>query len=127
MCSATLFGGAVANIGNEPSYVNESFSLPVDLRGGAAWRYNFSGYPATILLSAEARKTKDEDAHGHFGAEIGLQETVAVRFGYKSGYDEESFAFGVGVARGPYSFQAAVIPFESDLGTVSRFALGLRR
>ncbi|MBN1825334.1 MAG: PorV/PorQ family protein [Candidatus Eisenbacteria bacterium] len=120
-------GGAAANLGNKPHYVDESFSLPVDLRGGAAWRHRFSGYPASILLSAEARKTKDDDTHGHFGAEIGLQETVAIRFGYKSGYDEESFAFGVGVTRGPYSFQVAVVPFESDLGTVSRFALGMRR
>lgn len=120
-------GGAVSNLGNKPYYIEEEFSLPVDMRGGASFRIGMGDHPATLLISAEVRKSKDDDARTHTGVELGLNDFGAVRFGYKWGYDDEDFSFGFGIRRNGYSVQYAVIPFSSDLGTVSRFAFGVYR
>jgi hypothetical protein len=120
-------GAAVANIGNEPLYVEEKYSLPVDARGGAAYRIPISAIPGELLVAAEVRKTKDEDARTHAGADLRLSNGISVRFGYKWGYDEEDYAFGLGIARGGYAVQYALVPFRSDLGTVHRFGIVLHR
>ncbi|MFH1679496.1 MAG: PorV/PorQ family protein [Candidatus Eisenbacteria bacterium] len=120
-------GGAIANVGNEPYYVEERFSLPLDLRGGAAYRIPLPAEYGDLLVSGEARKTKDENARTHFGADLRLSSGISFRFGYKLGYEEEDYAFGIGVARGFYSIQYAVVPFQSDFGNVHRFALVFHR
>jgi len=125
-------GAAMANLGNEPSYVEEPFSLPVDFRGGAAYSVPLGeSVLDELLISAEVRESKDEDTRFHTGAAVRLMEAVSLRFGYKFGYDEdttaeESYAFGLGVDRGIFSVQYAVVPFRSDFGTVHRFGIGLQ-
>ena len=120
-------GAAVANIGNEPLYVEEKYSLPVDVRGGAAYRIPVAALPGELLVSAEVRKSRDEDARTHLGADLRLASGISVRFGYKWGYDDEDYAFGIGVARGFYAVQYALVPFHSDLGTVHRFGVVFHR
>lgn len=128
-----VLGGAVANIGNEPNYVEEAFSLPVDFRGGVSYRIPFGGdLPGDLLLAGEVRKSRDEDARTHLGMDLRLKESVSVRFGYKFGYDEdieleESYSFGIGVERGLFSVQYALVPFNSDAGTAHRFGFIFHR
>jgi hypothetical protein len=120
-------GTAVSNIGNDPYYVEERFSLPLDLRGGAAYDLSIPGISGGLLIAAEVRKTRDEDAHTHAGAELHLSSGAAVRFGYKWGYALEDYSFGIGVSRGSFAAQYALVPFQADFGNVHRFALLFRR
>jgi hypothetical protein len=120
-------GGAIANVGNEPYYVKERFSLPLDLRGGAAYRIPLPAESGELLVSAEVRKSRDDDARTHLGGDLRLASGISLRFGYKWGYEEEDYAFGIAVARGFYSIQYALVPFQSDFGNVHRFALGFHR
>ncbi|MFH1278189.1 MAG: PorV/PorQ family protein [Candidatus Eisenbacteria bacterium] len=124
-----VLGGAVANIGNKPSYIEEEFSLPVDLRGGAAYRFSFDSgaLPGEVLLSGEVRKSRDEETRTHVGADLRVKETASIRFGYKWGYELEDYSFGIGVTRGNFSAQYALVPFQSDFGTVHRFGIVLHR
>lgn len=124
-----VLGGAVANIGNRPHYVAEEFSLPVDFRGGAAYRFPFDNesVPGEILLSGEVRKSRDEETRTHLGVDLRVKETVSVRFGYKWGYELEDYAFGIGLTRGALSAEYAVVPFQSDFGTVHRFGIVVYR
>lgn len=124
-----VLGAAVANLGNQPTYVEEKFSLPVDARGGAAYRIPFdaSGMPGEVVLAAEVRKSRGEDARTHVGADIRLNDAASVRFGYKWGYELEDYSFGIGVRRGPFAVEYALVPFQSDFGTVHRFGVTIHR
>ncbi len=127
-----VLGGAVANLGNEPNYIDEPFSLPVDLRGGAAYQIGLGERDASLLVAAEARKIQEEDTRFHVGADLRIGEVASFRVGYKLGYDEEeseeeSYSFGFGLSRDFYSIQYAVVPFSSAAGTVHRFGIGFRR
>ncbi|RPJ43091.1 MAG: PorV/PorQ family protein [Candidatus Latescibacterota bacterium] len=120
-------GAAAANIANDPYYVEERFSLPLDFRAGAAYDRPIPTLSGGLLVAAEARKSRDEDAHAHLGAEVRFAEGAAVRFGYKTGYEIEDWSFGVGVSRGSFSVQYALVPYRSDFGNVHRFAFIFHR
>jgi hypothetical protein len=121
------FGGAVANIGGNPHYIEEDFSLPLDVRGGAAYDIPIAAISGGLLVAAEVRKSKGEETRTEVGADLHLASGVSLRSGYKWGYDEEDYAFGLAVARGSFGVQYAVVPFQSEIGTVHRFALLLHR
>jgi len=123
-----VLGAALANLGNKPNYIEEEFSLPVDFRTGAAYRRSFEGsMPGELIVSAEIRKSKEEDARTHAGFDLRLREIGSFRFGYKWGYDLEDYSFGIGVIRPLFSIEYAFVPFRSDFGTVHRFGIRLHR
>ncbi len=126
-------GGAIANIGsdddfsgNEPRYIDEGFSLPLDLRIGASYNWRLSD-PYEILLSGQIREIRDEETKGEFGAEVRLHRDFSVRGGYKAGYDLEDWSIGFAARRDVYLIQYAAVPFSSDFGTSHRFSLSFIR
>ncbi len=126
-------GIAVANLsstskfpGNDPYFLQEKFSLPTEMRFGASYYFPV-GDQYSLLLAAQLRAIRDDDSRGDFGAELKLHDDFLFRFGYRAGYDLESWSFGFAARRGFYSLQYAAVPFSSDFGTSHRFALGFTR
>lgn len=126
-------GIAAANIsstgdfpGNDPYFLEEKFSLPTELRFGASYSFPIEDRYA-LLLAAQLRAIRDDDSRGDFGAQLKLHEDFLFRFGYRTGYDLESWSFGFAARRGVYAIQYAAVPFSSDFGTSHRFAVGFTR
>ena len=65
--------------------------------GLAAEVYGEKGDPTYLTLAVESVFPVDFEQRYHFGAELWVQNMVAVRAGYKWNYDLESFALGAGV------------------------------
>ncbi len=126
-------GVAVANIsstgdfpGNDPYFIQEKFDLPTEARFGASYRFPIAGH-YSLLVAAQLRAIRDEESRGDFGAELKLHDDFHFRFGYRAGYELESWSFGFAARHGIYSLQYAAVPFSSDFGTSHRFALAFAR
>lgn len=111
------FGVAVRNLGSKPKFFNEEIDLPLTFTGG------ISAYWQETTLSADVALPKESDTRFNFGAERNFGDFLALRAGYKVGYDEEDLAFGVGFLQSIWRIDYAFVPYGSDLGDVHRFAL----
>ena len=49
---------------------------------------------------------------------------IALRFGYRSGWDNQNVSAGIGVKAGQFRLDYAFVPFYSDLGETHRVSLG---
>jgi hypothetical protein len=121
--TSLVLAGAVQSLGSKPKFIEESFDLPTMLRLGASQKWGIAGWSSDALLSAEFRQTKGEDSKLHVGGEWLYRKTVALRAGYKMGYDEETATFGLGLAHNRFAFDYALVPLSSDLGTTHFFSL----
>ncbi len=123
------FGAALANLsskgdfpGNDPYFLSETFSLPTEFRVGASYRFPVADR-VFLLLSAQLRNIRGEEGRGDFGGDLRIHHDFSFRFGYKAGYELESWSFGFAARKGYYTIQYAAVPFSSDFGTSHRFAV----
>ncbi|HMB69815.1 MAG TPA: PorV/PorQ family protein [bacterium] len=118
--------GTLTNMGSEMKFVDDPFVLPFAARLGVAYRSRalLDGF----VLASDLRMPNDSDAKFHFGAEFWPHEMIALRGGLKSGYDEETGAFGFGIKYGEYVLDYAFVPFSSDseLGDTHRVSMDWR-
>lgn len=119
-------GGAVQNLGGDATFVAQSFPLPRTLRAGAAYSRAIPRWNGKGSLSAEARKSRGDDARLHVGGELELRERLALRAGAKFGYDDEDLSFGIGLIRRRIHFDYALVPLSSNLGTTHFFSISAR-
>lgn len=110
-------GAAVRNLGSKPKFGQDEIDLPVTFAGGASVDVNY------LIVAAEVSAPKESDVRVNFGAEKAFGKMVALRAGYKIGYDEEDFAAGVGFKKSIWSVDYAFVPYKSGLGSAHRFAL----
>ena len=120
------FGGAIQNLGGDPTLVTEKIPLPRMARLGAAYERALPGLDGRATLSTEFRKAREEDARFHVGGEFEYKGLVALRAGGKFGYDAEDVAFGLGLTRSRIRFDYALVPLSSNLGTTHFFSLTAR-
>lgn len=110
-------GAAVRHIGGKPQYRREEVDLPMTVAVGGALSV------AKMTVSGDISFPKEADTRINLGAERWLTEFLALRGGYKVGYDEENFALGVGFRHDIWNVDYAFVPHSSGLGTGHRFAL----
>jgi hypothetical protein len=120
------FGGAVQNLGGDPTFVEEETPLPITVRAGAAFSRALPAWHGAGTITGELRKARAEDALFHLGGEFEYKERVAIRLGGKLGYDEESLSFGLGITQNRIRFDYALVPLSSDLGTAHIFSITAR-
>lgn len=119
---------SLQNFGTNSKFIADEFKMPIMLRLGVATELvgqKDSDYRVTLI--AEALHPTDADERVNLGTEIGWNETIILRAGYKFFYDEETFSFGVGISPG------ISLPVTTDfsfadygrLGNVLRFTLQL--
>ena len=112
-------GFSVQNIGPKCAYKNDDFigekqSLPFTIIMGVSKKL----LADKILLSSDI--VNDHTLRGNMGAEYRLYKILALRMGYKTGYDTGSFTFGMGINFEPqaldhFQFDYAYLPM-GDLG-----------
>jgi hypothetical protein len=119
-------GGAVTNIGSGIQFVAERDDLPTALQVGGSYTIPQRIGNGSLMFSADVRKSRGDDAHGHFGAEYDYAGVVQIQGGYRSGYDNDAVSFGLGAFVQRFKLQYALVPFDSDLGSTHRFAIGVQ-
>ena len=76
----------------------QKFLMPMTFDIGAAMEvYGEIGDPASLTVSFESSYPVDYEQRWHFGGELWLANTFALRAGYKLNYDAESYSLGAGV------------------------------
>ncbi len=124
--SGLSLGAAVQNVGGKAKFVAETFPLPLTIRGGAAYRREIKAMQGTGTISTEFRKAKGEDGRFHLGGEYAYHEWLAFRAGAKFGYDGQDLSFGLGITRGPITFDYALLPIGANLGSSHLFSISAR-
>lgn len=121
------FSLAVQNLGTKMKFEEDSDPLPIDIRAGMLYRPS-----ADLNLVAEVNEyLQDEKFYPSFGAEYWLREALALRGGYKFGYDTENLGAEVGLSLGfgikvsGLGVDYAYLPF-GELGNVHRFGFWLQ-
>lgn len=89
-------GVALQNVGTEITYDEEGDPLPLTVRVGGAYGVEVAAKHA-VTLGADVVKANDADAAVHVGGEYWYDGMLAVRVGYKAGYELESLTAGIGV------------------------------
>ena len=88
-------GLTVQNIGRNVVYIYDEYPLPQATKIGAA--YKFGNILHSYLAGIEAVNTIDSGTKFHLGAEYWYAKLLALRVGYKSGYDLGSVTLGAGI------------------------------
>jgi len=117
-------GVSVHNLGAQMKYVEEAFDLPVLGRIGAAYETPVDALNGTVLIVADAIVPTDGDTKLHAGIEYEYNDLVALRFGYRNGWDNQNISAGFGAKVRNFRIDYAYVPFYSDLGDTHRLSLG---
>jgi hypothetical protein len=121
------FSLAVQNLGTKMKFEDDSDPLPIDIRAGMLYRAS----PELNLVGEVNEYLQDEKFYPSFGAEYWLREALAIRGGYKFGYDTENLGSEVGLSLGfgikvaGLGVDYAYLPF-GELGNVHRFGFWLQ-
>ena len=124
------------NFSKEIKYQREEFPLPLMFRVGVAMDVLSlfqEESPNTLTLAVDFQHPRDFPERMHFGAEYLYQNptmrdmglnNLAIRGGYKLGYDEETWTFGIGINAYGVRVDYAVQEF-GIFDNVSTFSLGI--
>jgi hypothetical protein len=120
---------SVRNFSKEFEYERESFELPLTFNIGVSMNVMdlFDMPDQTLLLAVDAVHPRDYTERLKFGAEYLLLDMIAVRAGYKTNHDIESFSGGLG-----FAYEASGMNFHIDYSyseieffdAVNRFTFG---
>ncbi len=93
----TRLGISVNNLGQDLTYINETYSLPTALRFGARTTI-LEDETNRLYLATQIGRPNDADEQYHVGLEYTLFNTVSLRSGYRFNFDEETWSAGVGMS-----------------------------
>jgi hypothetical protein len=115
-------GLAAQHMGHMSMFTAEHPTLPMTLRGGAAYERNLSKV-GTLLVTADAQAVKDHTPQFRGGVEFRAPGFVALRAGYVSGLAAQDLSLGLGLFYKRIRLDYAFIPYREDLGDGHRFSL----
>ena len=116
-------GLSVQNAGTKLKYIETEENLPLTLRGGISYKYDFDN-TARIMPSFDIIKERDSNLKELLGAEILWREAISLRAGYKFGQDGGKLNFGAGLNLGfqiDYAYSGG-----EDAGTSHTVSLGVK-
>lgn len=109
---STRLGMSFRNLGTDKDVIGQKARFPMVFNlSGAAEVYGNLGDPLSVTLAVEQMFFTDGVNHYHFGAEAWVQNMLALRGGYKTGYDSESWTLGAGL-RQKLGDQAVSVDFS---------------
>ena len=118
-------GLAVQNLGPQMRFRVDGFDLPVLSRVGAALEIPVEALNGDLTLVGDALvPIADGDVKIHGGMEFEYGGVFALRFGYRTGWDNQNVSAGLGAKVRNFRLDYAYVPFYSDLGDTHRFSLG---
>jgi hypothetical protein len=118
-------GVAVLNLGPQMKFIDDKFDLPVMYKLGIAVDVPAKALNGNIVFTSDLVMPADGTTKLHFGVEYELAEMLALRFGYRSGWDNQNVSAGLGVKVRNFRLDYAVVPFYSELGDTHRISLGV--
>lgn len=118
-------GIAVLNLGPQMKFIDDGFDLPVMYKLGAALDVPFEALNGDVVIAADAVMPAGGDTKVHFGLEYEFADMIALRFGYRSGWDNHNVSMGLGVKVSNFRLDYAIVPFYSELGDTHRVSLGI--
>jgi hypothetical protein len=113
----------VANLGTPMKFDTEEYALPRYARIGASYEREMPELDGRILLTFDAMFPNDDGVREHIGGEYSYKRMVALRAGYKAGYDSQGATFGLGVVYHDIGLDYAFLPVSNDLGDSHRFGV----
>lgn len=121
-------GAAILHLGPAAHFTvdgqrGDPVSLPTTGQAAAAYQRPLSE-KASFLVTAEARKAKDDNYTGHFGGEV-TYDLLALRAGYRAAVDQGQVSAGLGVHAGHFQLDYAFGAFGEGLGDTHRVELGI--
>jgi hypothetical protein len=96
--SGFVLGGAITNAGSDLKYRESGAPLPWSMALGALYKGNLLNAPAAA--AADVVRTREGSLKARLGLEARPGGLIAVRMGYKLGYDTDDFAVGIGLRAG---------------------------
>lgn len=122
-----MAGAALRHLGPGITVNVEETRLPTVLQGGLSFRRQLMASGGTVLISVEARKSREDDTNLLYGADYIFPQGVSVQAGYRSGMDSADFSFGARLSRGMYAFSYAYVPYSDlvDVGDTHRLSLDI--
>lgn len=118
----------IQNIGQGQKFIKERDPLPLNVKLGGAYRF----LDDTLITAVEIDQyIIDQKMYAGLGCEYWLMNLVALRTGYRHGYDTDSLGSIVGLTGGlslrAFNFQLdyAFVPF-GELGDTHRFSLSAK-
>lgn len=118
-------GLAVQNLGPQMKFIEDEFDLPVTYRLGGALETSIDVWNTGMLITGDAVLPHDGDMKLHFGLELEYARVLAIRFGYRSGWDNQNVSVGLGTRFRNFRLDYVYVPFYSDLGDTHRMSLGV--
>ncbi len=118
-------GAALANLGGQVSFIDESIDLPLTFQGGATTTWPFDSIAGRVLVALEGRRVRGEDPAALMGVAYEFRELLKLGLGYQAGRDTRDLSLGLGVRQRGVAFHWAYQPIREDLGDEHRFSLGL--
>ena len=95
---STRLGMSMRNLGGDQDVIGQKARFPMVFNlSGAAEVYGNLGDPLSLTIAVEQMFFTDSINRYHFGAEAWVQNMLALRGGYKIGYDSESWTVGAGL------------------------------
>jgi hypothetical protein len=122
--SSLAFGFSAQHLGTKAKFVEESFSLPLNIRVGAAYKL----LNDALTITTDVNRPSDNDPTIGFGTAYSISNVLHLRTGYKYSLGGNDLGFASGITTG---FGFTITGFELDyafvsfgkLGPVHRFSL----
>ncbi|MCK4914903.1 MAG: PorV/PorQ family protein, partial [Candidatus Eisenbacteria sp.] len=116
---------ALLNLGPQMKFIEEKFDLPVMFKVGAALDVPVDALHGNLVIASDAVMPTDGSTKIHFGMEYEYAEMIALRFGYRTGWENHNVSMGLGVKVQNFRLDYAIVPFYSELGDTHRVSLGV--
>ncbi len=119
------FGMFVRNFSPEVKYVSESFQLPLEFSIGFsmdAMDFIDGNDKHRLIVSFDAVHYRSHPEQMNIGMEYSFRNIVQLRFGYRSGNDENNVNFGLGLQYTGFALDYAYTPF-GVFNDVQRFTV----
>jgi hypothetical protein len=120
------FGLAVKNIGPTLKFIQDDFTLPLTVQGGASWVGRLGTTSGRLTVAADVKYVRDDGTSLLVGAEYGFGGLLSFGVGYQTGQDARDVSFGLGAERGRFAFHWAYVPISQDLGGEDEHRFSLR-
>ena len=109
-------GLSVNNLGAMSKMVNKSSDLPTDITLGLSYKLETEMGISTSIAISEKYLLNDEELESYSGLEVGYQNKIFARFGYRFNNEGIPFSTGLGFNFKNMSLNYSYSPFSDEIG-----------
>jgi hypothetical protein len=116
----------VGNLGAPMKFIDQEFALPRYVKIGGSYERESRTLRGSLLFTLDGVFPNDGTPRQNMGAEYMYRRLLALRAGYKAGYDSQGGTFGLGVIWKTLEVDYAFMLTKNDLGDSHRLSLTFR-